>query len=65
MQSEVGFLSKMQHENIITLLGYCIHGEARFIVYELMQNGSLETQLYGKELFHHFTYNFIEVECGY
>lgn len=46
-ESEVGFLSKMQHPNIISLMGYCIHGEARFIVYELMQNGSLETQLYG------------------
>ncbi|QHN81507.1 putative receptor-like protein kinase [Arachis hypogaea] len=27
--------------------GYCIHGESKFLVYELMENGSLETQLHG------------------
>lgn len=41
-------LSQMQHPNIISLLGYSIHGETRLLVYELMDNGSLETQLYGK-----------------
>ncbi|CAL0321981.1 unnamed protein product [Lupinus luteus] len=46
-ENEVSWLSKMRHQNIIKLLGYCIHGESRFLVYELMENGSLETQLHG------------------
>ncbi|KAK9080018.1 hypothetical protein SSX86_001693 [Deinandra increscens subsp. villosa] len=46
-QMEVDLLSKIQHPNIITLLGYCVHGDTRLLVYELMQNGSLETQLHG------------------
>ncbi|XP_019458740.1 PREDICTED: probable receptor-like protein kinase At1g80640 [Lupinus angustifolius] len=46
-ENEVSLLSKMRHQNIIKLLGYCIHGESRFLVYELMENGSLETQLHG------------------
>lgn len=46
-ENEVDLLKRIQHPNIISLLGYCIHGEMRFIVYELMQNGSLETQLHG------------------
>ncbi|KAK9280085.1 hypothetical protein L1049_013770 [Liquidambar formosana] len=46
-QNEVDLLSKIQHPNIISLLGYCIHEETRFLVYELMHNGSLETQLHG------------------
>ncbi|KAK1407909.1 hypothetical protein QVD17_39536 [Tagetes erecta] len=46
-QTEVDLLSKIQHPNIITLLGYCIHDETRLLVYELMHNGSLETQLHG------------------
>jgi serine/threonine protein kinase len=29
------------------VLGYCIHEDTRLLVYELMQNGSLETQLHG------------------
>ncbi|KAJ7962786.1 Receptor-like kinase [Quillaja saponaria] len=46
-ENEVNWLSKIRHQNIIKLLGYCIHGESRFLVYEMMGNGSLETQLHG------------------
>lgn len=46
-ETEVLLLSKIQHPNIITLLGYSIYGDSRLLIYELMQNGSLETQLYG------------------
>uniref|UniRef100_A0A7N0TA16 Protein kinase domain-containing protein n=2 Tax=Kalanchoe fedtschenkoi TaxID=63787 RepID=A0A7N0TA16_KALFE len=46
-QNEVNLLSRIQHPNIISLLGYCTHEEARLLVYELMGNGSLETQLHG------------------
>ncbi|KAI3470248.1 hypothetical protein Pfo_026911 [Paulownia fortunei] len=46
-QTEVDLLSKIQHPNIITLLGYSIHAETRLLIYELMQYGSLETQLHG------------------
>lgn len=50
-QNEVDLLSKMQHPNMISLLGYSINDETRFIVYELMQNGSLDTQLHGNKIF--------------
>lgn len=46
-ENEVDILSKIQHLNVIQLLGYTIHGESRLIVYELMENGSLETLLHG------------------
>ncbi|XP_019437772.1 PREDICTED: probable receptor-like protein kinase At1g80640 isoform X3 [Lupinus angustifolius] len=46
-ENEVDLLSKIQHPNIISLLGCSIDGNTRFIVYELMQNGSLEAQLHG------------------
>ncbi|KAD4384557.1 hypothetical protein E3N88_24725 [Mikania micrantha] len=46
-QTEVDILSKVQHPNIITLLGYCVYDETKLLVYELMQNGSLDTQLHG------------------
>ncbi|KAG6585489.1 putative receptor-like protein kinase, partial [Cucurbita argyrosperma subsp. sororia] len=44
---EVEILSKTHHSNIIQLLGYTIHEESRLLVYELMENGSLETLLHG------------------
>ncbi|VFQ96727.1 unnamed protein product [Cuscuta campestris] len=46
-ENEVGFLSKRQHQNIVSLLGYSIHGDMRFLVYEMMHNSSLEFQLHG------------------
>ncbi|XP_038884148.1 probable receptor-like protein kinase At1g80640 [Benincasa hispida] len=46
-ENEVDLLSKIHHSNIIRLLGYTIHGESRLLVYELMENGSLETLLHG------------------
>ncbi|GAV72386.1 Pkinase_Tyr domain-containing protein [Cephalotus follicularis] len=46
-ESEVNWLMNIRHQNIISLLGCCIHGESRFLVYEMMQNGSLESQLHG------------------
>ncbi|KAH6770474.1 Protein kinase superfamily protein [Perilla frutescens var. hirtella] len=46
-QTELELLSNIQHPNIVTLLGYSIHAETRLLIYELMQNGSLETQLHG------------------
>ncbi|KAL9279101.1 putative protein kinase RLK-Pelle-RLCK-X family [Arabidopsis thaliana] len=46
-KSEVEILSKLQHPNIISLLGYSTNDTARFIVYELMPNVSLESHLHG------------------
>ncbi|GMJ07754.1 hypothetical protein like AT2G25220 [Hibiscus trionum] len=46
-QNEVDLLSKFKHSNIISLLDSSSYNETRFIVYELMHNGSLETQLHG------------------
>ncbi|XAR50496.1 Non-specific serine/threonine protein kinase [Bertholletia excelsa] len=46
-KNEVDWLSKIQHQNIVSLLGYCLYGETRFLIYEMMHNGSLELQLHG------------------
>ncbi|GJR27356.1 probable receptor-like protein kinase [Tanacetum coccineum] len=50
-ENEISCLSRIQHQNIVNLLGYCIHGETRFLVYEIFdfycRNGSLESQLHG------------------
>lgn len=48
LQNEVDLLSKIQHPNIISLLGCSTSGDTKFIIYELMHNGSLETLLHGK-----------------
>ncbi|PPR84355.1 hypothetical protein GOBAR_AA36357 [Gossypium barbadense] len=46
-ENEVKLLSRFHHSNVISSYGYSIENETGFVVYELMHNGSLETQLHG------------------
>ncbi|XP_051147597.1 inactive protein kinase SELMODRAFT_444075-like [Andrographis paniculata] len=45
--SEVEVLSCAQHRNVVMLIGYCIEGGRRLLVYEYICNGSLDSHLYG------------------
>ncbi|KAI7744675.1 hypothetical protein M8C21_033077, partial [Ambrosia artemisiifolia] len=46
-ENEVDWLGKLKHQNIVDLLGFCVHDDTRFLVYEMMHQGSLEYQLHG------------------
>ncbi|KAH0920494.1 hypothetical protein HID58_028154 [Brassica napus] len=46
-ENEVDWLAKIKHQNIISILGFSVYRQTRCIVYEMMQNGSLESQLHG------------------
>ncbi|GAY45921.1 protein kinase domain-containing protein [Citrus sinensis] len=46
-ENEVDLLSNIHHPNVVCLLGYSAHDDTRFIVYELMENRSLDIQLHG------------------
>ncbi|WMV48646.1 hypothetical protein MTR67_042031 [Solanum verrucosum] len=43
--AEVLNLSLINHPNLVNLIGYCADGNQRILVYEFMQNGSLEDHL--------------------
>jgi len=45
---EVDILSRLDHPNLVSLIGYCADGKQRFLVYEYMQNGNLQDHLNGK-----------------
>ncbi|XP_050267902.1 probable serine/threonine-protein kinase PIX13 isoform X2 [Quercus robur] len=45
-QSEVKFLGKFSHPNLVRLLGYCWEDKEYLLVYEYMQKGSLENHLF-------------------
>lgn len=49
MQTEVAFLARVSHPNIVKLLGYCQENEECLIVYEFMQKGSLNYHLFGSK----------------
>ncbi|XP_002453322.1 tyrosine-sulfated glycopeptide receptor 1 [Sorghum bicolor] len=47
--AEVEALSMAQHENLVPLWGYCIHGNSRFLIYSFMENGSLDDWLHNRD----------------
>lgn len=46
MQSEVDFLGRLSHPNLVKLLGYCGEDRELLLVYEFMARGSLEYHLF-------------------
>lgn len=45
---EVDILSRLDHPNLVNLIGYCADGKQRFLVYEYMHKGNLQDHLNGE-----------------
>ncbi|KAG5531020.1 hypothetical protein RHGRI_025841 [Rhododendron griersonianum] len=45
-QAEIGVLTKVRHRHLVALLGYCINGNERLLVYEYMPQGTLAQHLF-------------------
>ncbi|KAK6150913.1 hypothetical protein DH2020_015845 [Rehmannia glutinosa] len=46
-QAEVEIISRVHHRYLVSLVGYCIAGEQRMLVYEYVPNKTLEFHLHG------------------
>ncbi|XP_010415157.1 PREDICTED: receptor protein kinase TMK1-like [Camelina sativa] len=45
-KSEIAVLTKVRHRHLVTLLGYCLDGNEKLLVYEYMPQGTLSRHLF-------------------
>ncbi|KAJ8775193.1 hypothetical protein K2173_020197 [Erythroxylum novogranatense] len=48
--NEVGTIGTIHHVNVVNLIGFCVQGSKRALVYEFMPNGSLDKYLFSSKV---------------
>lgn len=51
LKNELLLVAKLQHRNLVKLIGACVDGEEKLLVYEYIPNKSLDSFIYGKAYF--------------
>ncbi|XP_010543957.1 PREDICTED: putative proline-rich receptor-like protein kinase PERK11 isoform X2 [Tarenaya hassleriana] len=49
-KAEVEIISRVHHRHLVSLAGYCISEQHRFLIYEFVPNNTLDHHLHGRDL---------------
>ena len=47
--NEIATIGRVHHVNVVRLIGYCVEGSKRVLVYDFMANGSFDNYIFSKE----------------